>query len=318
MAHEVETMFTAREIPWHRLGTVVPEAVRSDEAIVLAGLDWEVTLDPVFDAAGNEIGGYRATTRDKDSEVLGIVGERYHVIQNADMFEFVDSLVEYGARYESAGSLRGGKVIFATMVVEDPLVIAGDVHIPYLVIAGSHDASMANRAMLTPIKVVCANTLNLAIRSASRSFTIRHTRSAMSRIEEARRALDVSWRYYDGFEEEVRTLVDQKVTDKEFDALIEAVWPEVEEELKGTRVQRKREGVKAMYLHDDSVGDFRGTGWGALNAFNTWEQWEAPIRRTKNTSDNVGYARSERQALNVLRDASTVTDKVHKLLVAAR
>jgi len=318
MSHEVETMFVARQLAWHGLGTFVPEAVKSEEALVLAGLDWTVGLEPIFTDDGIMLEDAKITRRSSDKRVLGVVGDRYTPIQNHELFDFADNLVEYGARYESAGSLANGKNVFATMVVERPLVIEGDAHIPYLIMASSHDGSMATKAILSPVRVVCMNTLRLAMQQSHRTFSIRHTRSAPQAIEEARRTLGLTFKYYDDFEEEVHALMAQPVTDGEFDKLIEAVWPERDELLKGSRVQRKREEVKSILLADPTVQPWRGTGWGALNAFNTWEQWHSPVRKTKMTSDDDKVLRQERQAMTVLRDASGITEKVGKILVAAR
>jgi len=318
MSHEVETMFVARQLAWHGLGTFVPEAVKSDEALVLAGLDWTVNLEPLFTEDGIKLKEAKITRRSSDQKVLGVVGDRYTPIQNHELFDFADNLVEYGARYESAGSLMGGKNVFATMVIERPLVIEGDAVIPYLVMASSHDGSMATKALLSPVRVVCMNTLRLAMKTSHRTFSIRHTSSAQKSIEEARRTLGLSFQYYDEFEEEVHALMAQSVTDKAFDSLIDAVWPIDMENLKGTRVEGKREAVKSILLADPTVQPWRGTAWGALNAFNTWEQWHSPVRQTKLTSNGDKALRQERQAMNVLRDASGITEKVARMLVSAR
>jgi len=316
MAHEVETMFVARELAWHGLGTFVPEAVGSTEALALSGLDWEVRLEDAYTGDGAKIPETKVTRRSTDNRVLGVVGERYTPIQNHELFTFTDDLAEYGAKYESAGSLAYGKYVFTTMVIERPMTLVDDPHIPYIVMASSHDGSMATRALLSPVRVVCMNTLRLAIRNARRSFVIRHTASAPQRIEQARRALGIAFDYYDGFEDEVRALMAQSVTEKEFEALIENVWPEKEALLSGSHSERKRHEVKALYQHDDALTLWKGTGWGALNAFNTWELWNSPVRVTKNVDEQT--VRSERQAMSVLRDGTGLTEQVHKMLVKVR
>ena len=318
MSVEVETMFVARQLAWHGLGTFVPEAVDSEEALKISGLDWQVELQPLYTEVGEMVEGHKLTVRDTDQKVLGVVGDRYTVIQNHELFDISDKIAEYGARYESAGSLREGKNIFTTMVIERPLVVEGDVHIPYLVMASSHDGSMATKALLSPVRVVCMNTLRLAIARSHRTFTIRHTASAQRNMAEARRALDLSFKYYDGFELEVQALMAQVVTDEQFDEIIEKVFPLDILKDHQPQVQKKRDGVKATLLHDPTVSPYRGTAWGALNAFNSWELWTAPVRRTKNTSTTDKAARQERQALNVMRDSSGLTEKVNKLLVAVR
>jgi len=319
MAHEVETMFVARKLAWHGLGTFVPEAVQSDEALMLSGLDWTVGLEPAFAEDGTKVPSTQLTRRSSDGRILGVVGDRYTVFDNHELFDFGDSLAEYGARYESAGSLQEGKKVFATMVIEKPLVIEGDAHIPYLIMASSHDGSMATRALLSPVRVVCMNTLRLALAQSHRTFTIRHTASAPAAIEEARRTLGLTFQYYDEFEEEVRVLMAQPVTDKKFDELVEAVWPIDLENLKGnSRVEKKRDTVKSILLRDPTVSPWRGTAWGALNAFNTYDQWHSPVRKTDKSSQKDSVLRMERQADAVLKDASGLTEKVAKLLVSVR
>lgn len=108
MAANVEAMFYVREKPWHGLGTRVEEAPNSADALRLAGLDWTIDSNPVFDGRGQDIRGYRANTRSSDGKVLGIVGDRYQIVQNKEAFDFTDSLIGEGITYETAGSLKGG------------------------------------------------------------------------------------------------------------------------------------------------------------------------------------------------------------------
>lgn len=108
MAANVETMFYTREKPWHGLGTRVLTAPTSKDALQLAGLDWKVLQQPIS-TNGQVIEGYKANIRDSDNKVLGVVTERYRVVQNTEAFEFTDKLLGEGVRYETAGSLFDGK-----------------------------------------------------------------------------------------------------------------------------------------------------------------------------------------------------------------
>src|SRR4051794_31311156 len=109
MAHLIENMFSVRETPWHRLGSVVQEAPTAEEAIRLAGLDWSVGLEPVSLADGREAPA-RATVRSSDRSILGVVGPRWHPLQNADAFKWFDPFIASGeATFETAGSLDGGR-----------------------------------------------------------------------------------------------------------------------------------------------------------------------------------------------------------------
>ena len=112
MAANVETMFSVREKPWHGLGRIVAEAPTSKEALKLAGLDWKVVQEPIYTELHRVVEGYKANVRDSDRKVLGVVSDRYKVVQNADAFSFTDELLGKGVRYETAGSLQEGKKVW--------------------------------------------------------------------------------------------------------------------------------------------------------------------------------------------------------------
>ena len=109
MAANVETMFSVREKPWHGLGKIVMEAPTSKDALRLAGLDWNVVQEPIYTEFNEVVEGYKANVRDSDRKVLGVVSDRYKVVQNTDAFSFTDELLGKGVRYETAGSLQEGK-----------------------------------------------------------------------------------------------------------------------------------------------------------------------------------------------------------------
>ena len=108
MSSNVESMFYTREKPWHGLGVRVEEAPTSADALRLAGLDWEVAQEPIFTEAGDAIAGYKVNVRDRDRKVLGVVSDRYRIVQNREAFSFTDALLGNGVRYETAGSLQEG------------------------------------------------------------------------------------------------------------------------------------------------------------------------------------------------------------------
>ena len=145
MPAEVETMFSAREVPWHGIGTVVPDALTAEEAIRESGLDWEVTKEPFFvkDSSGEYhlAPRFYATVRSTDGRILGSVKEDYTVFQNRDAFSFADNLVDSGeAKYETAGSLFHGAWVWLTMKMPKQVLIAGDDPVDmYLLLNSSHD-----------------------------------------------------------------------------------------------------------------------------------------------------------------------------------
>lgn len=195
MAANVESMFYTRTAPWHGLGVRVEEVLGSKEALIQAGLDWKVEQTDVYAASGERIPGYKANIRDIDRSVLGIVGDRYKIVQNEEAFAFTDGLLGEGVKYETAGSLAGGKIVWMLAKLPEKYIISGDAIEPYLVFCNSHDGSGAIRVAMTPVRVVCQNTLNLALKGASRVWSARHTGNVMSRMDEARETLQLANAY---------------------------------------------------------------------------------------------------------------------------
>lgn len=194
-ASQVETMVSGGAMtPWHRLGKVVPGTLTAVEALVESGLDWRVRVEPVVvenaewrrsDAEGKVPGG--AIIRESDSKVLGYAGPRYHVVQNSTLFAVGEALVEAGSRWETAGSLYGGRRVWALLRLEDAKDVGGgDLVVPYLLLANAHDGSRAAECLLTSVRVVCRNTFRIATRAAAEgSFRFIHSASVEARLVQA-------------------------------------------------------------------------------------------------------------------------------------
>ena len=131
MSANVETMFSVRETPWHGLGRIVMDAPASREALKLAGLDWQVESRNIYSGAGAMIPGYRANVRSTDDAVLGVVSDRYRIVQNEEAFQFTDDLLGEGVTYETAGSLQGGKKVWMLAKLPEKYIIAGDEVAPH-------------------------------------------------------------------------------------------------------------------------------------------------------------------------------------------
>lgn len=159
MAANVETMFSVREKPWHGLGTLVSEAPESKEALRMAGLNWRVLQRDVFSQDGFLIPGYKVNIRETDFNTLGIVSDRYRIVQNEEAFSFTDQLLGEGVTYETAGALQDGRKVWLLARLPQKYIIAGDEITPYFVIMNSHDGTCSIKAAMTPIRVVCQNTL---------------------------------------------------------------------------------------------------------------------------------------------------------------
>lgn len=189
MAANVETMFYTREKPWHGLGTMVRKAPSASHALALAGLDWKVEQHPVQTESGIRLEGFLANIRDTDSRVLGVVTDKYRVVQNEEAFAFTDELLGGGVTYETAGSLQEGRKVWLLARLPQRYIISGDEIAPYLVFSNSHDGSGAIKVAMTPVRVVCNNTLNLALERAKRSWSTVHTGNPAGKMQDARQTV---------------------------------------------------------------------------------------------------------------------------------
>lgn len=310
MAANVESMFYTREEPWHGLGTRVEDAPTSEDALRLAGLDWKVAQESIFTDAGDIIAGYKVNVRDSDRKVLGVVSDRYKIIQNREAFAFTDALLGSGVRYETAGSLQEGKRVWLLARLPREYIMAGERIAPYLVFSNSHDGSGAVRVALTPIRVVCNNTLNLALNTAKRSWSMIHTGNIAGKMQEARDTLFMAEEYMENLREEFVRLRGQKISDDQVKEYVEQLLPMDED---ATAVQEKntlglREDMLCRYY---AAPDLQGVGSNAyrfINAVSDFATHSRPLRRTANYKENL-FART--------MDGNPMIDKAYQLVEAA-
>lgn len=274
MAHEVETMAYNKErgMPWHGLGVETSGLTTSAEMIVAAGLDWAVKQQPIFTTLGEKtiaIEGKRANVRSTDGAVLGVVGDRYTPIQNDEMMSFADALLDEGARYETAGSLKSGQVIFAALEIPEKIAIKGDngATTTYLVIANGHNGLFPLKAMITPVRVVCMNTLNAALGSTKMSFTLRHTAKIEEKVSEAKRALGLASAAVDEFSLIGSRMVKEKMERGEAFRIISRIFPLSESEKREKEVMSERAKATFAILNNaENLDGLRDTKWGVYNA----------------------------------------------------
>ena len=308
MSAKVETMMYVRNKPWHGLGTMVPEAPTSADALRFAGLDWTVRQEPVYNAHGGVIPGYKSNVRDTDGSVLGIVGDRYKVVQNIDAFNFTDDLIGGDVRYETAGSLRDGKQIWLLAKMPVRRVASDDVE-PYLCFTNSHDGSGGLKVCMTPIRVVCNNTLNLALGSAKRVWSMRHTENIRERMQEARDCLALADEYMSGLARYADRAANKTLYDRDIKAILEELFPITDkstEREKATAEKCRNEFMVCYYAPD--IKRFRGTAWGVINAASDLATHSMPHRNTKNYAEN-NWSR--------VMDGHAIIDKAVKLCVVA-
>lgn len=289
MAANVESMFYTREKPWHGLGTKVDEAPTSKEALKLAGLDWKVVQKPIFTSGALPIEGYRANVRDTDQKVLGIVTDRYKVVQNEEAFKFTDELLGAGVRYETAGSLQEGKRIWLLAKLPHEYIIGGEQISPYLVFTNTHDGSGAIKVAVTPVRVVCSNTLNLALSSAKRSWSMIHTGDIDGKMGEAKATLQLAGKYMTSLGKEFHDLQRKKISEQKVLQFIEELIPEPENASFQQRknVQRLREDMKRRYFDAPDLKDLGNTAYRFVNAVSDFATHARPIRETKDYQQNL-------------------------------
>lgn len=293
MSANVETMFYVKEKPWHGLGTMVQEAPNSAEALKLAGLDWLVEPKPIyveieslFGKTMQEIQGFVANTRNVDGKVLGVVTDAYKIVQNTDAFQFTDNLIGGDVRYETAGSLGGGKRTWLLAKLPETEIV-GDKIEQYLVFTNTFDGSGSVRVACTPIRVVCQNTLNCALHSAKRAWSIRHTANIHTRIAEAHQALALASNYIDALQKNAQHLANQHLSNYELDLLTKQLFPIAEDasELVKKRNNERRELFRVA-LNADDLQNFRNSKWQFVNAAADMADHAQPLRMTATSREN--------------------------------
>ena len=310
MAANVESMFYVRETPWHGLGTKVLEAPASKDALQLAGLSWRVLQEPIYTATEELVDGYKANVRDSDRKVLGVVTDRYRVIQNDEAFAFTDELLGAGVKYETAGSLQGGRKVWLLAHMPHEYIISGERISPYLLFSNTHDGSGAIKVALTPIRVVCQNTLNLALAGAKRSWSMIHTGDIREKMQEAKDTLFLAEKYMDELGKEFESLRMKKLTDKQVMEYIEILLP-IEDgstPQQEKNMKRLREDMKIRYF---DAPDLQGVGKNAyrfVNAVSDFATHAEPLRRTANYKENL-FSRTV--------DGNPMIDKAYQMVSAA-
>ena len=310
MPANVETMFYVREKPWHGLGTEVREAPTSADALIYAGLDWSVLQQDVFTRDGNHIPGYKLNTRDTDNAPLGIVSDRYKVVQNEDAFRFTDDLLGEGVTYETAGSLQGGRKVWMLARMPHRYIISGDEITPYMVVMNSHDGSSGIKVAMTPVRVVCQNTLNLALNSAKRIWATKHTENVLSRVHEAQETLFLAEKYMGELGREIDSLSKTRLSDRKVMEFMQEFFPVTQDMPEGQKKNNLRllEDMKRRYWDAPDLAQIGRNGYRFINAVSDFATHAEPIRRTKNYGENLFLRTVE---------GNPLIDRAYKMVLAA-
>jgi phage/plasmid-like protein (TIGR03299 family) len=283
------------EVPWHGLGAVLDEYPKSiDEALEEAGLGWKVSHGDVLvvkrpewtDHLGTKhppelipAKGFKANVREDTGDVLGIVSDEYEVVDNRAAFAFLDALIGSDMHFETAGSLWGGRRVWVLARLPEHVELGGDLSATYVYVANSHDGSMAVTAAVTPIRIVCANTLGAALRqsghgvNAQRTFRFRHTGNLQAKFAEARQVLGMTINYQKQFKELADRMASEPIAEWALERrVLRHLWTIDEDLGKVARANRERTIERVLDLFrgrgaaGDTTGNSPGTKWVAFNA----------------------------------------------------
>jgi len=291
MSANVETMFSVREKVWHGLGIIVQDAPSSKDALRMAGLDWRVESSKMFieDTRGSmmEVPNVIANTRSTDKAVLGVVTGKYKIVQNEEAFSFTDALLGEDIHYETAGALDEGRKVWMLARMPESEIL-GDKFENYLLFTNSHDGKGSVKVVPTKIRVVCQNTLNIAIRGAVRSWTTKHMGAMETKLLEAHRTLELATKYDENFVRKAEELSGVKVSMLEFNSFVEHLLPMPEEATKRQQdnVVAMRDDLTLRYKEAPDLGNHRGTAWGVLNAVSDFATHKTPLRMTDTYREN--------------------------------
>lgn len=289
MAHEVESMFyTERQVPWHGLGTPVKEALKSADALRIAGLDWDVVQQPVFlEGMSTPIPNYKANVRSSDNTALGIVSDRYRIVQNKDAFDFTDSLIDSGeVFYETAGSLKHGRTIWLLAKMPEQKIL-DDKFDPYLCFTNSHDGTGAVNVCMTSTRVVCNNTLNIALRNAQRKWSCRHTGNIKDKMLEARHTLELANIYMNELNTFAEQMASEKLSETDSNKIIDELF-KTDESMSQRQINNINDSKEQFIICTlaPDLMNFMHTKWQMIQAAADFASHSTPNRMTSSFNEN--------------------------------
>lgn len=277
MAHELTLredgtteFFSAVTRGWHELGQLTDRQLTAAEAIKAAQLDWEVEQVPVYHQIDGELEALddQYLVRRKDNNrPLSVMSNKYQLIQNAETFAFADEIIGSGqAVWDTAGSIRGGRVVFMQVELPGHLFLKSnpdDKTVKKVLFFNSHDGSKALTGMITPVRVVCQNTLNAALADHSNQFKVYHRKNFQSKKSEAAKILELASAYYDDLQTVMDSLADQQVTKTYVDGFVNTLFPSSKEEV-ATRTENRRQQI--VDLFSNGRGNNGENKWDLYNA----------------------------------------------------
>jgi len=315
MPAAVEKMMFVGATPWHGLGNKVEEGITVSDAMVSAGLDWEVGLKDLVTIDGTPV-NHRATYRKSDGSILGVVGPRYTPLQNSDAFDWFQPFLDAGeCGLHTAGSLHFGQKgwVLAQLNRDNSEIVKGDEVSKFILLSNSHDGSTAIRVGYTPIRVVCVNTLAFAhSHKESKLLRIRHTRSSKTNLDSVRDIMDNINAEFEATAEQYRFLASKSYNQKDVEAYVKVVLgieKTPDEDVK-TRTRNIIEDImERIEGSEQSMSGVRGTYWAAYNGFNSYLNY-VKGRTTDNRLDSLWFGQNANDNVKALKLAMEFANAV--------
>lgn len=291
MAHNVESMFSVRQTPWHGLGKIIQEAPTVADAIKLAGLDWKVLSRPVYQGIGDnfkQVPDFQALVRSDNDFTLSIKTDNYHPLQNDHAFDFFNPFLESKmATLETAGSLKNGKVVWVLATLNKaPIDLGGgDLIQKYLLLSNSHDGTMAVRVGFTPTRVVCNNTLTIAtsegrFNTGNKGIRIFHGSKVKENLDEVQQIVNAYDATFDATAEQYERLSKKQISSKDLAQYVNVIFdlnPGAVDEREQLRTKKQQETIVRLFENGagSNLKSANGTYWGAYNAITEFLTHEA-------------------------------------------
>lgn len=302
MPADVETMMYAGELPWHGVGKAVPAEVNAEQAIKLAELDWDVETAPIVtaDQKRTAVDDYRVTRRVTDNCILGVVNKNFKPIQNRDAFGLFDKIVgTKRAVYHTAGSLQNGSKVFILAKLPEPLVVGSDdVVDKYLLLSNAHDGTRPLQMLFTPVRVVCSNTLGMALFQKAEAsaeemklkaipprVSIRQNKNAEQKMKEAERIMGSALRYYEKFGDFAGHLYSRQLKSEQVVNIIDEVFPPNKHKEVTPTIRGHRTAVEDLFVHGKGHDKIAGSAWALFNAFAEYADHSYAVSKALRTKD---------------------------------
>lgn len=301
------TMFENRRAVWDGLGKDVRGTGTAKEVLEQAGLDWKVEQTPIYTEDGIRVPGYKANVRNTDQYVLGVVSDKYKVVQNQTAFAFSEELLKYGFRYQYAGVFQQGRKTWVLVQIPDQYIINGERICSYLVFLNSHDASSSFKIAITPIRMLCSNMLNLALGKARRVWSFKHSRSVETNVHDALETMERSEDYMEQLGMQIEKLssvpMDKETLERNVSLLLPV--PEQATALQEQNVEKQRRDMLVRYYEAPDLQHVGFNAYRFINAVSDFETHSKPLRETATYRENL-FERS--------LDGNRLVDKAMRLV----